>query len=220
MPSVVLVHGAVTDARIWDRTLPLLRTALPAWDVLAVDRPRSGSLDREVGWLASVAAGSWVVGMSGGATLGLALAATPTPLAGAVLHEPAVGGLSPELLAPVAASFRSGGVVGLGRTLYGESWTPDLSGGVDAVAAAAELEMFRSFEPARIARSAGRVVITYGDTSPSVRRTAAEALIPFGCDVLPVLGASHFVAHDHPHAFSDLVASVVLRAPARREPRT
>jgi pimeloyl-ACP methyl ester carboxylesterase len=173
---------------------------------MAPDRPRTGSLDAEVAWLGSVAAGSWLVGMSGGATLGLALAATSTPLAGAILHEPAIGSLAPELLAPVAAAFRASGVTGLGQTLYGESWTAQLSGDVDDATAAAELEMFRGFEPAPVT---GRVVVTYGEGSPEVRRAAAEALRAYGCEIMPVPGAAHFAAHDHPQAFADLVATVV-----------
>lgn len=206
MTTLVLVHGAVTDASVWDRMLPQLRLSLPEYDVLAPDRPRTGSLDRELAWLASLAAGSWVVGMSGGATLGLALATTSTPLTGAILHEPAVGSLAPELLAPVAAAFQHSGIAGLGRTLYGDSWTDELSGNVDHPTAAAELEMFRGFEPAPVA---GRVVVTYGAASPAGRRAAAEALLGYGCEVRPVPGASHFAAHDHPQAFADIVTSVV-----------
>ncbi len=57
-----------------------------------------------------------------GAGPGPAVLAVGVPLAGAVLHGPAVGSLLPGLLAPVAAAFAQGGVVSVARTLYGPAW--------------------------------------------------------------------------------------------------
>src|SRR4051794_8928632 len=111
MTRVVLLHGAATTAHIWDRVVPLLT----AYEVVALERPRTGDLTREVAWLRPRVAGSWLVGMSGGATLGLALLAAGAPLAGAILHEPAVGSLAPELLVPAAAAFERGGTTEFGR---------------------------------------------------------------------------------------------------------
>ena len=62
MARVVLVHGAATSAAVWDRLVPLL----PDHDVVAVTRPRTGDLDRELAWLAPQVEDAWVVGMSGG----------------------------------------------------------------------------------------------------------------------------------------------------------
>lgn len=213
MSLVVLVHGAVSDARVWDRVLPRLRLALPDFEVVAPTRPRTGEFAQEVAWLASIAADGWVVGMSGGATLGLGLTATGTPLLGAVLHEPAVGSLAPHLLAPVVHRFRVSGVAGLGRALYGDAWTPALSGDVREAVAGTELEMFRGFEPAAVSPTAGRVVVTYGRSSPAIRRTAAWALHPYGCEIQPVRRASHFAAYDHPAEFAEVVASVIAGSP-------
>ena len=212
MASLVLLHGAVTGPAVWDRVMPLLQAALPDASVRALERPRTGSLATELDWLAAEMAGGeppWVVGMSGGATLGLALAATAVPLAGAILHEPAVGSLAPGLLASVAAAFKQKGAVGLGRTLYGPSWRPAMAAGAATDRAAAELAMFRSFEPAPVQPSAGRVVVTVGAASPQARKDAANALVPLGCEVRVLADAHHFVAHDHPAQLADLVASLL-----------
>lgn len=207
MTRVVLLHGAATGAQAWDRLLPELR----GLDVVTVTRPRTGDLARELAWLAPQVEGAWVVGMSGGATLGLALAAGPTALAGAVLHEPAVGSLAPALLAPMVAAFEQGGTAAFARVLYGDSWSPDLAAGaLDDSITARELDMFRSFEPRPLSPSSGRVVVTSGALSPEVRHEAARALrAAYGhaTDVVP--GAGHFAAYDAPAAFAATVTAVI-----------
>ena len=204
MTRVVLLHGAATTARIWDDLLP----HLTSYDVVALDRPRTGDLARELAWLASRVEGSWVVGMSGGATLGLALAASGVPLAGAILHEPAVGCLAPTLLTPAAEAFATGGTPAFGAALYGPSWTPDMAGGATDAVTAGELAMFRSFEPGPAPTTP--VLVTYGDRSPSVRRLAAEALRDtHGYAIRPLPGTGHFVAHDALDVLAALVHEVV-----------
>lgn len=210
MTRVVLVHGAAASARAWDRMLPLL----DQYDVTAVTRPRTGDLERELAWLAPQVEGAWVVGMSGGATLGLALAGRDVALAGAVLHEPAVGSLAPGLLAPMVAAFEEGGTACFARALYGDSWSPDLvEGAVDDAVTARELSMFRAFEPTPLSAMSGRVVVTYGELSPQVRHDAADALrAAFGCEVGRVPGGGHFAAHDSAPAFAAVVRSVIAAA--------
>ena len=104
-----------------------------------------------------------MVGVSGGATLGLALACASSHLAGAVLHEPAVGSLVPGLLDHVVAGWTTGGVAGFGSALYGPSWDPSMAP-ADADAVARDLAMFRRFEPARagVRGGNGRVLVTVG----------------------------------------------------------
>lgn len=206
MPRLVLVHGAATTPRMWDRVLPLL-AARPGWTVTAPERPRTGDLGREVAALAPLVEGAWLVGVSGGATLGLALAAGGVPLAGALLHEPAVGSLEPALLAPVAAAFAAAGTPGLGAALYGPSWTLAMAGPVDDAVTAAELAMFRSFEPAPLPPTAGRVLVSVGGRSPRIRhRSVASLAAAVGCDVEVIADASHFAPHDAPVAFAEAVA--------------
>ena len=209
MPRLVLVHGAATTARMWDRVLPLLAVR-PDWAVTALERPRTGDLTREVAALAPLVEGAWVVGASGGATLGLAIAAAGVPLAGAMLHEPAVGSLEPDLLVPVAAAFAANGTAGLGAALYGASWDLTMAGPVRDADTAAELAMFRSFEPAPLPPSARRVVVTVGRRSPRIRHRSVAALAAaVGCEVLTIDEASHFAPHDAPVAFAAAVMRVV-----------
>jgi pimeloyl-ACP methyl ester carboxylesterase len=199
---ILLVHGAATSATVWDRLLP----HLAEYDVVAVERPRTGDLDRELARLIPPAENAFVVGMSGGATLGLGLAMSGVRLAGAVLHEPAVGSLLPELLTPMAAAFEAGGTAGFGRALYGPTWTLDLAGGQDDCVTARELAMFRTFEPGPASAYAGPVVVTVGEASPPIRHEAARALErECGYPSTVLAGCGHFVAHDHPEALAEVV---------------
>ncbi len=204
--KIVLVHGAAASARVWDRLLP----HLPDYDLVAVERPRTGDLERELAWLTPLAEGAYVVGMSGGATLGLGLAMSGVRLAGAVLHEPAVGSLVPELLGPMAAAFQTGGTASFGRALYGPTWTVDLAGSADDAVTASELAMFRTFEPGPASAYAGHVVVTVGSQSPPIRHEASRALgREFGYSLQVVPGSQHFVAHDHPETLAAVVRRVV-----------
>jgi len=201
----VLVHGTATSPVVWDRLRPLL----DGYDVVAPERPRTGDLRAESAWLAEHARGAWVVGMSGGATLGLELVRNGTPLAGAVLHEPAVGSLHPDLLAPVTEAFATGGTSRLARALYGESWQPAMAA-TDDVTTARELAMFRGFEPGPTSPVAGTVVITYGATSPEPRHRAARALADrFGYATRALPDAAHFVAWDNPVVFAATIRDVI-----------
>lgn len=200
-PRALLVHGAATTSAVWDALAGLL----DGIEVLAPDRPCSGDLATEVAFLAEAAGGSVVVGVSGGATLGLALAAGDIELAGAVLHEPAVGSLVPGLLTHVVAGFATGGVEGFGRALYGPSWTPSMAP-ADPGAVARDLAMFRAFEPHPVTPGQGPVVVTVGEDSPPPRHAAARALherLGVGVRVLP--GCGHFVQHDAPAALAAVV---------------
>lgn len=205
MTRVLLVHGAATTARVWD----LLRPWLPDVELVVPDRPSSGDLATELAALAPAARGSVVVGVSGGATLGLALACASSHLAGAVLHEPAVGSLAPGLLDHVVAGWTSGGVPGFGSALYGPSWEPTMAP-PDPSAVSRDLAMFRRFEPAPLVEGNGRVVVTVGALSPPQRHTAAAALHDrLGVEVEVLPDSGHFVQHDNPAALAAAVRSVL-----------
>ena len=200
-PPIVLIHGAATTASVWDAVV----AELHGLDVVAVDRPCTGDLAAELEWLAPRVRGALVVGVSGGATLGLALAASRVPLAGALLHEPAVGSLAPALLAGVAAAYAVGGVEGFGAALYGAGWDRSMAADDDAVVAR-ELPMFRSFEPERASEAQGPVLVTVGELSPAGRHDAARALrdrLDYPVTVIP--GAVHFVQHDRPAQYARLI---------------
>jgi pimeloyl-ACP methyl ester carboxylesterase len=208
----LLVHGTATTARVWAGVVATLRERAPAGRVAAPDRPSTGSLERELAALRPYAARAVLGGVSGGATLGLAMVAAGFPLAAAVLHEPAVGSLVPGLLAPVAAAYAEGGVEGLGRRLYGPAWTP-AEAPADPAAVDRDLTMFLGFEPDRLPAGGPDVIVTVGENSPPVRHRAAAALErELGVEVRVLLGCGHAVHLERP----DVFASVLLDVAARR----
>ncbi|MCX6398045.1 MAG: alpha/beta hydrolase [Propionibacteriales bacterium] len=190
-PRVLALHGVATNAAIWHE-LPDL---LPGMEIVAPQRPCSGDLEVELAALVELARDSLVVGFSGGATLGLALASR-VPLRGALLHEPAVGSLVPGLLAPVRAAFDRDGTAGFAAALYGPTWVAPAE--VDDAVTARELTMFRAFEPQGPLPGQGPVVITYGEHSPAIRKQAAEALRDqLGWSIEELPGSGHDVVHQN-----------------------
>lgn len=197
MTRVLALHGVATNAAIWHE----LGNLLPDVEIAAPQRPCSGDLETELSALVDLAEDSWVVGFSGGATLGLALAAR-VRLRGALLHEPAVGSLLPGLLAPMRAAFDAGGTRAFADALYGSTWVEPAS--YDDAVTARELAMFRAFEPEPPLPDQGPVLVTYGEHSPAVRRDAAEALREtFGTAIDELPGTGHDVVHQN---LSGLVA--------------
>ncbi len=191
----MLIHGAATTSRVWRHVIPLLG----GLDVTCPDRACSGDLATEVAALRPACDGAVVAGVSGGATLGLALAAAGVPMRAAVLHEPAVGSLYPGLLDAVRAAYQAGGVAGFAAALYGPSWTP-AEAPEDPGAVARDLAMFSAFEPAAPAAvGGGPVVVTVGERSP---RALAGT---FGFPVRELPGAHHAVHLDAPAAFADAI---------------
>jgi pimeloyl-ACP methyl ester carboxylesterase len=205
---VVLVHGAATTAAIWRPVAA--RLARHGIRAHCPQRAYSGRLSTEVADLEPIVTDTVVVGVSGGATLGLALAAQAVPLRVALLHEPAVGSLVPGLLTPFAHAFATGGVAAFGRELYGPGWTPgDAPADPDCVTR--DLAMFGDFEPsAPPAGWSGQVIVTVGADSPPVRHRAAEALADrFGYPVRVIPAAKHAVHIDAPTRLADLIAEYV-----------
>ncbi len=204
----LLVHGTGTTSRIWSG----VRAALGGARVAAPDRPSTGRLGAEVDALRPYAGPGVVLGgVSGGATLGLAMVAAGVPLGAAVLHEPAVGSLVPGLLAPVAAAWAEGGLAAFGRTLYGPTW--DVTDGPgDPSAVERDLAMFLEFEPAAPAPGPPVAVrITVGENSPPVRHRAAQRLHErFGFPVTVIPGAGHAVHREQPERFAALLRPLAV----------
>jgi pimeloyl-ACP methyl ester carboxylesterase len=206
---VVLIHGAATTSRVWRYVVPLLSAGGPV--ALAVpDRPCTGDLAAESAALRPACAGAVVAGVSGGATLGLALAAAGVP-ASAVLHEPAVGSLLPGLLDQVRAAYAEGGVPAFARALYGPAWTT-AEAPADPGAVARDLAMFTGFEPSAPAQGAGPVIITVGERSPAIRHESAARLADkFGFAVEVIPEAGHAVHLTHPASFAALISRAAAR---------
>jgi pimeloyl-ACP methyl ester carboxylesterase len=214
---VVLVHGAATTSRVWRHVVPLLG----AFDVTCPDRSCSGDLATEVAQLRPLCSGAIVAGVSGGATLGLALAAAGVPMTAAVLHEPAVGSLYPGLLDTVRAAYRAGGVAGFARALYGPAWTP-AEAPADPSAVARDLAMFASFEPAAPALgTVVPVVLTVGEQSPLARHESVRRLAEkFGLPVRELPGAHHAVHLDAPAVFAAEIARLTFPDNSKVRDRT
>lgn len=198
---VVLIHGAAVTSRVWDSVVAELQDL----DIVVPQRACSGDLDREVDALAPLCDGALVIGVSGGATLGLELAARGVAFHSALLHEPAVGSLVPGLLAPMIAAHDSGGVPAFGSALYGPCWAPS-DAPDDPSAVARDLAMFSRFEPRAPKVDASQVVITVGANSGPRRHEAARVLSDrFGFRVLPLADTAHAVHLEQPHAYAALI---------------
>jgi pimeloyl-ACP methyl ester carboxylesterase len=213
-PRVILIHGAATTAAVWNPVREALSRARPDIRVAAPQRAYSGDLDTELATLAETAAGAVVIGVSGGATLGLALMASGVPLAGAVLHEPAVGSLVPGLLAHVAAGYEVHGVPGFGAALYGPAWDVSMAP-ADPEAVGRDFAMFRAFEPVAPPTVPDpdhpeRTSTTVGELSPPARHEAARALCAFAGLPFQVLeGCGHAVHLEQPQLFAAVIERAV-----------
>ncbi|MEA2686657.1 MAG: (E)-2-((N-methylformamido)methylene)succinate hydrolase [Actinomycetota bacterium] len=164
------------------------------------------------------------VGVSGGATLVLALAmAAPTVVRAAVVHEPVFGPLAPDLhvaLQAAAARLKASGngpegvrefMVGL----VGEARMASLpAAAVTAIlhrrdVIRAEVPDFIAFAPAAedLARLADvALVATVGARSPEFRQVAARVLVERTAARLEVLdGVRHLPQLDAPEAFEKVV---------------
>ncbi|RDI45017.1 alpha/beta fold hydrolase [Nocardia mexicana] len=211
---IVLIHGAATDSRVWAATAAALRGSA---EVLCPDRPQSGDMDTEIAYLAPLCADAFVAGVSGGATLGLVLAARGVPLAGALLHEPAAGSLAPGLLDHVTAALATGGVEGFGRALYGPHWVSDHThASLDTIRA--EFAMFRGFEPA-LPAAPGRVTLTVGSNSPPPRHDSVRTLAAhLGVRMRTLSEAGHAAHLECPVDLAALIESTAtsLKTPVSR----
>lgn len=199
------MHGAATTAAVWSPVREALAREWPDAEVAAPQRAYSGDLGTEIAALQDAAAGSLLVGVGGGATLGLALLASGVPVAGAVLHEPAAGSLVPGLLAHVAAGYEQNGIAGFGTALYGPAWDMSMAP-ADPDAVRRDFAMFRAFEPARPATLPERAATTVGAASPAARHEAARALNSFaGLPYRVLQGCGHAVHLEQPGLFAAVI---------------
>jgi len=240
-PLVVLVHGVGIGAWAFaelasslaadNRVLVPDRRGYGPSAAGAADVPPSAAVGEQVDDLLALLAASGVgaatwVGVSGGATLVLALAMTaPWAVRAAVVHEPVFGPLAPDLHAALqAAAARlagSGpgpaGVLEFMAGLVGEERLAALPASArDAIVrrqevVRAEVPAFLEFAPtdADLARLADlALVAAVGSTSPPWRRLAAAVLGErAGARVEVVDGARHLPQLEAPAAFEKVIRS-------------
>jgi pimeloyl-ACP methyl ester carboxylesterase len=205
---ILLIHGAATTGHVWRHVVAALceRPETRNDEVVVAWRGQSGDLDREIEALEELAHDSLVVGVSGGATLGLELSARNTGIRGAILHEPAAGSLAPGLLTHVAAALDADGLPGFGRALYGPGWTPgETTADLDTVRG--EFAMFGAFEPRALVTDPDTILVTTGENSPAPRHAAARALrTELGVRTAVLSGVAHAVHLDAPDRFAAAIA--------------
>jgi pimeloyl-ACP methyl ester carboxylesterase len=247
--TVVLVHGVGVGAPAFG---PVATILAATHMVVVVDRRGYGGsvhltpppdLDTQIDDLAVVvdhladSTGSppAVVGVSGGATLTLALGlrrartgetATLGPL---VVHEPLVGPLAPSLALRVQDGYRTTLAVDPGLAtryvaeLVGPTTWDALGDAARAAVAdrasvvAAEVPQFLAFAPRadELASLRGHhVVASIGDGSPSAREEANDVLVTLaGATRMVVPDAGHLPQVDNPGVFADLLRHALSPTP-------
>lgn len=229
-PLVVVVHGVGTTS---DRLERLVRPLTPHYAFALVDRPGygrmrhrmpHGRLDRSVDELAGTIADLpeapvAYLGISGGATLGLALGiARPGLVPTLVLHEPLVGPHAPALHDRIATAARAleqdaslGAVEAVVTRLAGPTSTPAAARVERAVRT--EVPAFLGFGPTtdqlRRACAAQRIVVTLGELSDEPRQAAARVLADRGAAVIAAPGSAHVPQVEAPAAYAAVLATVL-----------
>jgi pimeloyl-ACP methyl ester carboxylesterase len=180
--------------------------------VIAPDRPQSGDLDTEIDFLIPLCTNATVLGVSGGATLGLELATRGIPMRSVWLHEPAAGSLAPGLLTHVAEGLATGGVRGFGTALYGSRWDPSLTTATEA-SIRGEFAMFGRFEPSRLKIDTATVTLSVGANSPASRFDSVRSLSRF-LDVgwMTLDGVAH-AAHLEGGLTTDYLTEILRTSP-------
>lgn len=235
LDAVVLLHGVGLDPHLFDplmsefarRSLPpsvaLLR---PAYRPGSTCRPsveeQAESLLDEIAPLGRVA----VVGLSGGATIAVAMAVTGHRCLGAVIaHEPLVGPLAPTLFGVVveaADRLASDGSAGAVDRFVGSLVGPATWAALPASArqfvndhaevVRDEVPEFVAFTPTSAALAALRVpllVTTGGDSAP-VRHEAAGILRGIsGCVLAVIEDGGHLAPWEQPAGYAAVVDSTL-----------
>lgn len=226
-PDIVLLHGVGLGPETF---ADLARLLAIDHRVLVVERPGGDGwavpLDDQAAAVAETMAsrrcvGATVVGVSGGATLALALGIRHADIVGSlVLHEPLIGPLAPtlhELFAGAARQAQRGDAEALEviRRLLGTSTWESLDGPArarleaGASRARAEIPIFAGFAPTATALSnlRGRpVLVTVGAASGPERHTAAQVLAALAGATVAVVPYAGNAAHlDAPKAFAGVI---------------
>ena len=234
-PPVVLLHGVGFGPA---SLAPVASVVAEVARVLVLRRPRlapGAPLEAQAAAVAAVVADRLgpvpysVAGVSGGATLALALGMEPArPVRAVIAHEPLLGRHAAALWESVRDAHRRltagelseeawfEGLVGTGP--WARLDPTDRAGALTAHAdLAAEVAPFASWHPGPTGLAVLRtrpVVTTLGADSGPVRAAAADAVHRHaGAEVIVVPGAAHLVQFDAPAAFGALVARTATEVP-------
>ncbi len=235
--TVLLVHGVGLGARhlsaVADRVGEHARVIVPdrpgyrrANDLVATSL--DDHIDMLIATLESISTAPAIyVGVSGGATLGIGVAArAPELLRGVILHEPLLGSLVPELQAQIRiGSERLANDAGelasveFVRQLVGrEVWTMLDHQDVDEIARLdriirEEVDAFArvEFSEAELARLRDLpITTTVGRASPPIRHLAATVLAEHSGARVSELPGSHFVPLAAPDAFARAICELLV----------
>jgi pimeloyl-ACP methyl ester carboxylesterase len=232
-PDVVLLHGVGLAPSTFDPLVTMVaRSSAPCRS-----RYRPGAVASDVSVFAEAEdllrehAGARpvvMVGVSGGATLAVAMAIVGHPgLVGVIAHEPLIGPSAPELHAAVSVAAAE---LLTGTAPVSERATAFVRGLVgadtwDTLPAAArtfpaehasvvidEVPRFVEFSvPSPLVGFAAPVTVTTGERSPERRHHVARLLAAAGAGSRTIRGAGHLAAWEQPRAFADLVHDEVAR---------
>lgn len=229
-PVVVLLHGVGVGPESFARVAELLeadhRVVVPGRPVEpgGTALPLSEQADLLAQTLDDLGAdGCRLVGVSGGATLGLCLAIRhPDVVASMVLHEPLVGPLAPDLharfqAAAAQASASDAAAMEVVRAVMGDpTWQALGADGRAASEALAprwrgEVARFAAFAPSVAdleAIGTHPVLVTVGERSGPERWAAAQVLVRCsGARATRIPAAGNAVQLDAPDAFAALIST-------------
>lgn len=233
-PILVLVHGVGVGSEAFGR---LAHRLAQSATVVVVDRAGYGRstdlapawtiadhVDDLVGVVAALPTPPLVVGVSGGATIALAMALTaPDGARGFIVHEPLVGPLAPGLHRVVSARLTqleaTPGPVGAADFVHAlignETW--ELLGerrrrevGERAPTIRFEAPSFARFSPSLedLAAHAARITTTMGESSPPVRAEVADTLGGVGIRTALAPGGRHLPQVEAPESYARLIADL------------
>jgi pimeloyl-ACP methyl ester carboxylesterase len=225
--AVLFLHGVGLDPRLFAPMIAM--TPPPAVAPLRWPYARRGTHPESVREQAAQLAAALertldviVVGVSGGATIAVALAMYDLPgVAGVVAHEPLIGPLAPELHASVEASAAQlaadqgpDAVPEFLARLVGAPGWEALTAEARAFAVEhtdvvrSEVPGFAAFAPTadELATIRTRLVVSTGACSPPRRHAAGARLAELaGARHVVVAGAGHLAHVDQPATFASLV---------------
>lgn len=216
--TVLFVHGVGMHPDLFEPTASRLNCASETWLRPGYENQASvESFDEQVIRLIERLCqldNCVVVGVSGGATLGLATAISqPDSMVGLITHEPLIGPLEPELnerIVNAADALRRDGPTNAATAflsrLYGRPWPLH-----DTRQIADDVAQFASFTPTADELAAITIdhITTVGANSPPERHRVAHTLATLGADMRYIDQSGHLVLADNPDGFAQVINELI-----------